>query len=43
MMFYEFRILATGVIIGYVISKLSNDYIIVSKRKFEKRNKENKQ
>lgn len=36
MIFYSTRLLMTGIIIGMVISTLSNDYVLISRRKYEK-------
>ena len=36
MIFAPFRYLWTGIVIGVVIMGLSNDYIIISRRRYEK-------
>lgn len=36
MIFAPFRYLVTGIVIGVVIMGLSNDYIIISRRRYEK-------
>lgn len=36
MIFMPFRYLFTGIIIGIVAVSLSNDYVIISRRRYEK-------
>ena len=36
MIFAPFRYLMTGIVIGVVIMSLSNDYMIISRRRYEK-------
>jgi len=40
MIFAPFRYMATGIVIGFVLATLSNDYVIVSRRKYDKLKKE---
>jgi len=41
MIFVPFRYLFTGIVIGIVFSSLSGDYVIISRRRYNKlRNKE---
>lgn len=36
MIFAPFRYVLTGIVIGMVLVSLSNDYVIISRRRFEK-------
>ena len=36
MIFAPFRYVFTGIIIGVVLMSLSNDYVIISRRRYEK-------
>lgn len=36
MIFQPVRLLMTGIMIGIVISSLSNDYVLISRRRYEK-------
>ena len=40
MIFAPFRYMVTGIVIGLVLATLSNDYVIVSRRKYDKLKKE---
>lgn len=39
MIFAPFRYMVSGIIIGIVLMTLSNDYVIISRRKYEKMKK----
>lgn len=41
MIFYPFKVLLTGIVIGVVIVSFSGDYVIISRKKYEQfKNKE---
>lgn len=40
MIFSPFRCTVTGIVIGLVLATLSNDYVIVNRRKYDKLKKE---
>lgn len=41
MIFYPFKVLLTGIVIGVVVASLSGDYVIIRRKKYEQlKNKE---